>query len=1435
MARWLRIAALLSGGLILLLIFAAGAGYGWLQTQSGRHWVAAKLSSASDGQIQVVDLSGALPFHVHARQLILSDAAGSWLTADNVQVSIRPAALLRFELEVEVAHADHIELTRLPQQPDKAKGGPGLPSVPKLPVSIQVQRLSAPEIAIAQTVLGKEARLSVSGSGGLHKGSAQVALSIQRLDAPGRARANVSFDDERLMLDADLTDPTGLVGRMLGADKDVPVALHASGDGPLLNWRGTLEATIADAVSRVDAAVNQNKWTLSGTLDPRPLLEARIATLLPEPLKLEASLGLGNSPVLQHIVVASGATRLSFDGNLRLDDMTGAGNAELGLPDAAVLEPLVGAGLRGKVSATATVEATSQGQSATLLIHGEGLGADRYQVHTLTLNATAQRPFGADAAQIQGTLQGSSLAQERAEGARVLAKDLSLAFDGSISPSGKIQAKHLALTADGAEANFVGLGSVRGFVDGTAQISLPEIQPLAQLAGLDWTGALSLQARLQGSPDTHRIQLNLNGDLQKPVTGIAALDAALGGSLSLSAVGSVDFAGAAEIARAELKGGNAELSLSGELAPAGPIDARFMLSATDLSVFAAALKQPVAGRAQITGSITGTTADPVLHIEATSPDLSVASTTLRDLTLTAELSDLVTPNGMVKGRARIFGLDTGIQTGLRLAQGVLTFSDADMRAGGTVIKGGIAITLNTADVTGNLAIDSPDLSAWSALAGMPLKGRVKATATLRPDGGAVAEATASALGIGNFNLAELRMNASLPRWRDQITGRINAEARQVTAGAVSFETATVRIEPKKGTFGINLTGSGFAGAPFTLNTQGTYEPEQRRLALAQLSGRYAEKPVSLRKSTSFSFGKDITVAPFDFAWGQTIVTGEIALGSKYSGRIRVNGLQVQDIGALVGRQNLQGTAQATLALSGTSANPNAQLNVQIAKFAFSDNAKQSPAGDLSMSGTLTRSGLDWHGELTSGTAGLSVAATGALPIAWSNPPFDVTTNTTGPLRAKIKGSGEFGLLMPLVGLAEDKASGAYAIDLTVAGTLAKPLILGSAKLDNGRYENFASGAVLTNLSLAANGANDQLNLQLTASDGEGGKVEAQGALHLSGLELAAIDLNAKLNDFQAIRRDDVRARATGALALAGPLSDMTLSGELRLDKTSIHLPERSRISATKLEVIEINGPSPGGEHVARGSAPLNDQQPALDIGLNVKAKLPDVEVEGRGLRSQWFGALTVTGSTAKPQVKGELRMRRGTFTLLGKDFTLIEGQIVFSGGPNIDPSLRVIAEKQVRDAVARATLTGSLSSPLLEFSARPDLPVDEVLARLLFDKSAGQVGAGEALQLAQAAAALGGGATSTGVLEDIGHKFGLDSVGVSTVTTGDQKSGTTAEAPALAVGKNVGENVRVGVEQGVQQGTGNATVEVDLGKRLSVESNVGAQGGGVGLKWRYDY
>ena len=1441
MTRWLKIAAVAAGALVVLLIAAAAIGYSWLQSDGGRRWVEAWLSSATGGEVVVVGLGGALPFQPHAGRLTLSDGQGPWLVAESIRLTIAPAALLGLHFEVEAAAADRIELLRLPRSSGPDAEASGAPEVPDLPVSVHVERLSAPQIVLNRAVLGQEARLALSGSGSLREGAAQLALTLQRLDAPGGANAELAYDGERLQLDLDLSDPGGLVARALGAQQDLPFALRASGRGPLQAWRGTVEAQFANATSRLNVEHSGERLAVAGSVDPRPLLEARLARLLPEPVQVEAAFGTGKSKVLERIALASGPSRVSFDGALRVEDLSGSGTAALELPDASVLQPLLGHGLEGTITASARIGTTAEGQTAELELHARSLSADDYAAESIALQATARRALRAEAIQVEGVLQGAGIAREAAEGAAPLPADLRLTFAASVFPRTEIiEVQRLSLIGVGAEIAFAGRAGLDGLLDGTFRVDAPQIAPFAQLAGLQWTGALSVETRLRSSPGSGRTQFEIDGVWREPHTTIAMLDAALGSEVSLSASGGADFDGSIELARAVVLAGAADLSVSGRLAPHGEIGARFELTAPDLAPIAAALGRPLAGTAHLAGTVEGSLERPTVAVEVSSPALTVFGTDLRAVAIAAEFETAaLSPlqgSGKATASATVEGLPATFASAVALRQGVLSFSEATLRSNETQAAGNLSITLDTGTIEGAIDLAARDLSPWSKLAGATLAGAADGRVVLKRDGSAFAEIRASSLRVADAQIAQLAADAALSRWRTDPAGRIDIRAERIVAGTARVDAASLRVEPARNRLALSLTAAGTAaGAPFSLEAQGAWEPGARRLRIASLTGRFAEKPLRLRDATALSFGKGLAVAPFDLAWGESRIGGTVTLGQKLSGKLEATALPLQDLARLAGREDVTGTLRGSLALSGTAAEPHAELSAIIDGLAISTESTGTPAGVLALTGDLTRERLAWTAKLSSREAALAVAASGALPVAWRNPPFGLAVDPAGPIRAKIDGSGELAPLILLFGIGEDRASGRYAVDLAVAGTLDDPTVSGTAKIENGRYENFASGAILQDIALDASGDRDRMTLRLTAHDGDGGRIEADGVLRLSGMSLAAIDAKARLAEFRAIRRDDVRARATGTLTLAGPFDEMKLTGEVTLDRMQITLTDSSRPSAAKLDVIEVNAPVASGEHVTRSAAPAQGQAPALEIGLGIKANLPQVVVSGRGLQSEWQGGVRLGGTTAAPQITGELRLRRGSFAILGKTFSLVEGQIAFGGGADFDPSLRVIAEKEVRDAVARATLSGSLSSPLLEFSARPELPVDEVLARLLFDKSAGQVGAAEALQLAQAAAALRGGGASTGVLEEIGRKFGLDRIDVSTVRTVDEK-GEAGEAAALSLGKDVAKDVRVGVEQGLEPGTGSVSVEVDLGKNLSVESKVGAQGrSGVGLKWEYDY
>jgi translocation and assembly module TamB len=171
--------------------------------------------------------------------------------------------------------------------------------------------------------------------------------------------------------------------------------------------------------------------------------------------------------------------------------------------------------------------------------------------------------------------------------------------------------------------------------------------------------------------------------------------------------------------------------------------------------------------------------------------------------------------------------------------------------------------------------------------------------------------------------------------------------------------------------------------------------------------------------------------------------------------------------------------------------------------------------------------------------------------------------------------------------------------------------------------------------------------------------------------------------------------------------------------------------------------------------------------------------------------------------------------------------------------LDFLAETTYNNITARLTITGYADAPRIALSSTPDLPQDEILARLLFGTSVKDL---TPLQLAQIAAAI---ATITGVgggnnpMTAVQKSLGLDRLSAGTTPTG----GTTVEA-----GRYVSERVYVGAKQSTQGGT-QAQVQVDLTKNLKLQATLGMggtvpvqgttpdndPGSSVGLSYQFEY
>ena len=218
-----------------------------------------------------------------------------------------------------------------------------------------------------------------------------------------------------------------------------------------------------------------------------------------------------------------------------------------------------------------------------------------------------------------------------------------------------------------------------------------------------------------------------------------------------------------------------------------------------------------------------------------------------------------------------------------------------------------------------------------------------------------------------------------------------------------------------------------------------------------------------------------------------------------------------------------------------------------------------------------------------------------------------------------------------------------------------------------------------------------------------------------------------------------------------------------------------------------------------------------------------VFVRGRGLESEWAGSLTITGTAANPQIQGKIEPVRGSFDFLGKRSVLDQGRIGIQGLKDITIDLTAVYERPGFRALI--SVSGTPAQPKITLKSDPELPQDEILARVLFNKSTGGLSIGEAAQLASAAAALASG--EPGVLDNLRTAAGLDRL-----TLGSSEEG--GGLGTVEAGRNISENVYVGVEQGTSAAS--TVVEVSITDNLKLRSTTSSEGSSrVGARWQWDY
>ncbi|MCB2102227.1 MAG: translocation/assembly module TamB domain-containing protein, partial [Rhodobacterales bacterium] len=748
------------------------------------------------------------------------------------------------------------------------------------------------------------------------------------------------------------------------------------------------------------------------------------------------------------------------------------------------------------------------------------------------------------------------------------------------------------------------------------------------------------------------------------------------------------------------------------------------------------------------------------------------------------------------------------------ADGAVALDDLRADLPGVSARGALVVgTLAKGTVT--LALT--DLAPLGQLAGLALAGSGDGRVVLGARKGAQtvqARVALADLSLDGTRLAALEATADANLAGDVA---VDVTARDLTQGPVKLESARLQATGTAKALDWRADLAGRLAETFALAAKGHLRPDDSLLTLAALDGQVAGQALRLNGPVDLAYGDGLVLGPLDLAVG----SGRLALDATVRGEAIAANLDAAGLPLALAKVAAKGPIpDGTLDAKGRVAlAPGADR----ADVTLALRAARTDLADLGQDVVLPALALDATAALADGTLALQAGLSGPVkePLK-AHLSLPVARPAGGGLPAPVPGGalagalvwrGDLAELEPYIPAAEHHIAGAVAVDLALAGTLDAPAVTGQADITNGLYENLTWGTRLTDLTVNAKGG-EALTITAQGTDGEAGRLSAQANLALDASTVTArVDLNA----LRFVRRDDLDAFIGGTVDLSLADGGGAVKGDLTLEPVEVRLLDNLPPSVVVLDITEESD-----AQAEKAAAAPPQKALDLDVTVNIPRR---AFVRGRGVDSEWAGRIVVTGTSAAPRVDGTIEIVRGQVTALGKLFQVTRGTVTLDGASPPDPVLDVVAATTAKDLTVTLTVGGRASAPTIALGSDPAMPQDEILARLLFGKNAGSLGPAEALALASAAASLASG--DGGVMDKLRSASGLD---VLRADTGDKGS------PRVSAGKYVAEGVYVGVNRGLDPGSGSVTIEVDVTKSISVESEIGSNAqGNLGVNWTHDY
>ena len=1365
-------------GLFFVAVLLAAGGVGlryYVKTDSGRNFIVSRLTGLKlgpIGKLHVDGLTGDVLTDFSVAHLTISDQTGVWLEARKAHVVWDYRQLIHRLFVANVIGIEDVKVYRRPvliaPQPNRV-----------MPVSVDLKRLtvhleSYPEASVERGLFDITGNLRFARKGG---GSGHVAAQSQLHQGDG-VTADFDYGRRRPMLiNADAVESQGgAMAGALGLPSKKPFSLKVRIGGQAAAGQIDVLARSGDS-SPLEAKGSWDKTGLhaQGRLDltASTLTAGQVIRFGPEITfsangAQAAAKGPQSGVYAVRLQTHAENLDLSATGPVRLSDRSTPGmTVDIKVGDMSRIEsvvPIVSSQFHGKLT----------GKPSDFRLAGDVAG-DRLSLWGYTLGraaGTGELRMAKRELTIKGDLTGAG-----GGGSGWLAgllgatphatTEISRLADGRILiRSIEGQGSGIDLHAEGSRTPLIGSLTFNGHARITNVAAIRK--GASGVVEGEWSASQVPNSVWAFTADAKGTQF---------ATGVEQVDRLLGATPKLEGRAELDH-GAWRITRSTLDGKAGNARATGVYGPDNAINLAVNWDAAGPFELGPV---EIAGKIAGTGTVKGTITEPRAELVAQIPGIDVGDLALNNarlnLTVARGPDD---SSGTIAITAQSASGPATARAAFRLPPDGLELTGIDASAGGVVARGSLFLRNGEASRADMTVTAGPG----SFLAAGSLQGSVQ-----------ILDAAGGARATVNIKATD----AQLPG-----NDFVVHSATLAASGPYARLPYTVRADIHRGDIPITLDGNGIASHA-AQNWTVTFGGQSRINKIA----------VNTIDPLSINFGGPaLTAAGTLGVGGGRAVIQARQEGDTISADARLMGVDVSVISS-----DLAGRFDAQLQATGRGKSLSGQLEADLQNMRSRDGPTNS-----AISGTL-KAGLNGD-RLTldlqaANQAGLHSVASAVLPAEASAAPFRIAVNRTQPIQGSFDIDGELQPIWDLFFGGARTLGGRLVAKGTLAGTLKDPQVSGQANLSDGRLEDFATGLKLRNVNMAADLQRNAITVNtFTGQDERTGTLTGQGRVSLVAGGDSSFTLHAR--QFLLIDNEVAHAQGSGDLTVTRAADGKAaLTGALTIDRADVTADPPTPSGVVPMDVIEINVPP---ERADIFDAPRS-RGPSVSLDVTLKAPRR-IFVKGRGLVVEMSLDAHVKGTSTQPQLTGEARVVQGEYEFAGKRFAFDDTGVVYLATSADAIRLDLSATRDDPSLTAVVKIKGTAAKPEITLSSTPSLPNDEVLAQVLFGRSAAQLSPVEAAQLASSLAALatGGGFDVIGGLREF---VKLDRLAFG---GGDAQNGLTVSG-----GKYVSDNVYLELTGGGRDG-GSAQVEWRVRRNLSVVSRVsGAGDTRLSVRWKQDY